>query len=388
MNLSGNIVKKAKTKQGQSWQLTVEMPRDPITGERKRKYKTVTGTKKEADQALRRFITELERGEYIEDNNITVSDWLQKWLEVYIVPTVSPTTLVGYKGMIRRYIDPLIGHLQVQEMNALAVQIWVNKLKVSPSSGEPLTAGTIKHTYHVLRGAMDKAVQAGLIHRSPCAGIQLPKGEKKKPVIYDETQIQQLLDFARGTEMELIIDLELCMGMRRGELLGLQWQDVNWEKNQIHIIRSRVAVDGKSVVKQPKTESGTRTLDVPEILMKKLKSYKVKCMEQKIRVGRRLLEEDFIIVHPDGKPIYPEYVSQMFTKLQKRANLPKCRFHDLRHLCASIMVKQGVEVKVAQERLGHKDITTTMNIYAHVLPGSAKEAAEKIGQLVYKDQVV
>ena len=388
MNLSGNIVKKAKTRKGQSWQLTVEMPRDPITGERKRKYKTVTGTKKEADQALRRFITELERGEYIEDNNITVSDWLQKWLEVYIVPTVSPTTLVGYKGMIRRYIDPLIGHLQVQEMNALAVQIWVNKLKVSPSSGEPLTAGTIKHTYHVLRGAMDKAVQAGLIHRSPCAGIQLPKGEKKKPVIYDETQIQQLLDFARGTEMELIIDLELCMGMRRGELLGLQWQDVNWEKNQIHIIRSRVAVDGKSVVKQPKTESGTRTLDVPEILMKKLKSYKVKCMEQKIRVGRRLVEEDFIIVHPDGKPIYPEYVSQMFTKLQKRANLPKCRFHDLRHLCASIMVKQGVEVKVAQERLGHKDITTTMNIYAHVLPGSAREAAEKIGQLVYKDQAV
>jgi integrase len=111
-------------------------------------------------------------------------------------------------------------------------------------------------------------------------------------------------------------------------------------------------------------------------------------MEQKIRVGRRLVEEDFIIVHPDGKPIYPEYVSQMFTKLQKRANLPKCRFHDLRHLCASIMVKQGVEVKVAQERLGHKDITTTMNIYAHVLPGSAREAAEKIGQLVYKDQAV
>ena len=388
MNLSGNIVKKAKTRKGQSWQLTVEMPRDPITGERNRKYKTVTGTKKEADQALRRFITELERGEYIEDNNITVSDWLQKWLEVYIVPTVSPTTLVGYKGMIRRYIDPLIGHLQIQEMNALAVQIWVNKLKVSPSSGEPLTAGTIKHTYHVLRGAMDKAVQAGLIHRSPCAGIQLPKGEKKKPVIYDETQIQQLLDFARGTEMELINDLELCMGMRRGELLGCQWQDIDWDKNQIHIIRSRVAVDGKSVVKQPKTESGTRTVDVPEILMKKLKAHKIQCMEQKIRVGRRLLEEDFIIVHPDGKPIYPEYVSQLFTKLQKRANLPKCRFHDLRHLCASIMVKQGVEVKVAQERLGHKDITTTMNIYAHVLPGSAREAAEKIGQLDYKDQAV
>ena len=388
MNLSGNIVKKEKTRKGQAWQLTVEMPRDPISGKRNRKYKTITGTKKEAEQELRRFITELEHGEYIADNKLTVSAWIQKWLDVYIIPTVSPTTLVSYRGMIRRYIDPLIGHLQVQELTALAVQIWVNKLRVSPSTGKDMTAATIKHTYHVLRGAMDKAVQAGIIHRSPCVGIQLPKGEKKKPVIYSEVQIQHLLDFARGTEMELIIDLELCMGMRRGELLGLQWQDIDWGKNQIHIIRSRVAVDGKSVVKQPKTESGTRTLDVPEILMQKLKRYKIKCMEQKIRMGRKLMEDDFIIVHTDGRPIYPEYVSQMFTKLQKRAGLPKCRFHDLRHLCASIMVKQGIEVKVAQERLGHKDITTTMNIYAHVLPGSAKEAAEKIGQLVYKSQAV
>ena len=95
------------------------------------------------------------------------------------------------------------------------------------------------------------------------------------------------------------------------------------------------------------------------------------------------MESDYIIVHPDGKPIYPEYLSQMLTKLQKKANLPQCRFHDLRHLCAAIMLLQGVNVKVAQERLGHKDIATTMNIYSYVLPSSAKEAAEKIGSLVF-----
>ena len=100
-------------------------------------------------------------------------------------------------------------------------------------------------------------------------------------------------------------------------------------------------------------------------------------------MGRNYTVTDYIIVHPDGKPVYPEYLSQLFTKLQDVAGLPKCRFHDLRHLCASIMLLQGVNVKVAQERLGHKDITTTMNIYSHVLPSSAKEAAEKIGQLVY-----
>ena len=102
-----------------------------------------------------------------------------------------------------------------------------------------------------------------------------------------------------------------------------------------------------------------------------------------MELGEAYTNTNYIIVHPDGKPIYPEYLSQMLTKLQTRANLPQCRFHDLRHLCASIMLMQGVNVKVAQERLGHKDISTTLNIYSHVLPSSAKEAEDKIGELVY-----
>ena len=105
-------------------------------------------------------------------------------------------------------------------------------------------------------------------------------------------------------------------------------------------------------------------------------------------MGADYTATEFIIVHPDGKPIYPEYLSQMLTKLQIKADLPQCRFHDLRHLCASIMLMQGVNVKVAQERLGHKDISTTLNIYSHVLPSSAKEAAEKIGELVYLNEAV
>ena len=117
--------------------------------------------------------------------------------------------------------------------------------------------------------------------------------------------------------------------------------------------------------------------------MQKLRKRKLECAANRMRLGRNYIVSDYVIVHEDGKPIYPEYLSQMLTKLQDRCGLPRCRFHDLRHLCASIMLLQGVNVKVAQERLGHKDITTTMNIYSHVLPSSAREAADKIGQLVY-----
>jgi integrase len=329
------------------------------------------------------YIRELEKGYYVKDTKITISEWIDTWLEVYIIPNVSPTTLSRYQGMIKRYIKPIIGHIQVQQLNTLAVQAWVNGLKISPSSGKPMAAATVKHAYHVLKGCMDKAVLAGIVPRSPCVGIKLPKGQKKAAIIYDELQIKQLIDAAKDTEIELVIDMELCLGLRTGELLGLWWQDIDWDKNQVHIVRNRVVVNGKSVVKEPKTANSVRTIDMPAQLMQKLRKHRLNCKANQLLLGSAYEVNDYIIVHPDGKPIYPEYLSQMLTKLQKKANLPQCRFHDLRHLCATIMLLQGVNVKVAQERLGHKDIATTMNIYSHVLPSSAREAAEKIGSLVF-----
>lgn len=257
---------------------------------------------------------------------------------MYITPNVSPTTLSRYEGMIKRYIKPIIGHIQVQELTTLAVQAWVNGLKTSPVSGKEMSAATIKHSYHVLKGSMDKAVLAGIIPRSPCTGIMLPKGPKKPPVVYDEQQIKQLIAAAKGTDMELVIDMELCLGLRRGELLGLQWEDIDFEKNQIHVVRNRVVVNGNSVVKDPKTESGRRTVDVPTQLIQKLRRHKTNCIANRLRMGQNYTVTDYVIVHPDGKPVYPEYLSQLFKKLQKKAGLPKCRFHDLRHLCASIML--------------------------------------------------
>lgn len=383
MITTGSYRKRYRTDGSYYWQITIELPKDPITGKRVRKYKSVDGKKKDAEIAMHEYIREIEKGYYVTDSKITIAEWIDTWLEVYITPNVSPTTLSRYEGMIKRYIKPLIGHMQVQQLNTLAVQAWVNGLKVSPASGKEMSAATVKHVYHVLKGSMDKAVLAGIVPRNPCVSIMLPKGQKKPPVVYDEEQIRQLIAAARGTEMELIIDIELCLGLRRGELLGLQWDDIDWEKNQIHIVHNRVVVNGKSVTKDPKTESSCRTVDVPAQLIQKLHKHKMECWANRLRMGKNYTVTDYIIVHPDGKPIYPEYVSQLFTKLQQKAGLPKCRFHDLRHLCASIMLMQGVNVKVAQEHLGHKDISTTMNIYSHVLPSVAKEAAQKIGSLVY-----
>lgn len=172
-------IQKRKRKTGYVWEVTIEMPPDPVTKKRNRTTKTVKGTKKEAEQVMRKLIDEAEKGYHVTNTKITVAEWVQTWLEVYIEPNVSPTTLSRYQGMIKRYIIPMIGSVQVQQLGALAVQAWVNSLKVSPLSGKEMSAATVKHTYHVLKGAMDKAVLAGIIPRSPCQGIMLPKGQKK-----------------------------------------------------------------------------------------------------------------------------------------------------------------------------------------------------------------
>ena len=327
---------------------------------------------------MQEYIRELEKCHHITNSKITVSEWIDTWMDIYIEPDISPTTLSGYQGMIRRYIKPLIGNIQVQELSTLTVQDWVNHLKVFPTSGKPMSVKTIKHTYHVLKGCMDKVALAGITPRSPCVSIMMPKGQKKPPVIYNQEQIKQLIAAAKGTEMELVIDTELSLGLKRGDLLGLQWGDIDWKNKQVQIIRNRVVVGGKSILKEPKTESSIRTVNIPEQLIQKLRQHRVKCLARKMQLGKNYTDTDFIIVHPDGKPIYPEYLSQIFTKLQKVANLPKCRFHDLRHLCASIMFLQGVDVKTAQKIFGHKDFTTILSIYTYVFPSSVKETAGKV----------
>ena len=387
-NTGMHITGSCQYRGGDKWELCAELPKNPGEKKRNRRYKTIHGTEKDAKRELRIWLTEIERGEYLVSDDTTVSEWMDTWLDIYQEPVNSPTTVFRYRALKRQYIDGTsIGTMPVQKLLPLSVQAWVNKLKASPHTGKPLSAKTISHAYRLLAGAMQTAVEGGLLTKSPCTNIKLPKGEKKEAVVYDEEQTKLLIATAKGTEMELVIDMELCFGLRRGELLGLQWGDIDWKNAKLHIIHNRVVANGV-INRQPKTPNSIRTLDIPDTLLRKLKAHKNKCIKRQLRRGKGFSEDSYIFVHPNGEPIYPEYLSQLLTKLQERAGLPHCRFHDLRHLCASIMVRQGVNVKVAQQILGHKDIQTTLNIYAKALPSSLKEASDKVGDFLYNDLAI
>ena len=384
MITTGSYRKRTRSDGSQYWQITVELPRDKQTGKRIRKYKSVEGKKRDAELAMHQFIRQIEQGYHNPDAKVTVNEWMDTWFDTYVVDNVSPTTSSRYKGMITRYIKPALGNITLQDLNLLTVQTWVNSLKKSPITGRSMSASTIKHIYDVLRGACDKAVLLEIIPKTPCAGVSLPRGAKKPAVVFDEKQIRQLIAAAKGTDMELLLDLELCGGFRRGELLGLKWCDIDFEKQQIHVVRTRVVVDGKVIVKEPKTEKSCRTVDVPEQLIEKLKQHKIKCMANRLRLGQAYKPSEYVIVGENGKEPYPEWISQKFSSLLERSGLPHCRFHDLRHLCASIMLMQNVHARIAQNHLGHACLQTTMSVYTHVLPSVSKEAAQKIGALVYE----
>lgn len=379
-------IRPRKRKDGQkAFQIIAELPPDPLTGKRQRKYLTIIGTKKEAEKALHKLIEELQYGEYIDRSDVTLEAWMTEWLDLYIKNTISPTTYVSYVDNMNNYIFPSLGKIRLQDLSTSQIQKLINSLSAcSPRSGKPMAPKTIKNIFLNINAAMEKAEILGMIRKNPCKHVVLPKVPRPIGTAYDEAEIQQLLDAAKGTDLELPLYIEVCLGLRRGELLALQYSAVDWDNNTISIIESRVTAGNEVIVKCPKTQSGRRDLIVPAHLMKMLRLRYSWYLQQKLRLGGDFTHSDLVICQPNGKPYHPDHFAKKFRKLLKDHSLRKIRFHDLRHTNASLMIASGIDIKVAQQRLGHSDVTTTLNIYSHVLQRSNQEAANTLDSLIFK----
>lgn len=382
-------IRKRIHKDGSSvYQLTIELPPDRITGRRNRKYETYS-TKKEAERRKTMVLSELARGTYIEENPLTVAEWMQQWLDTYIRGRVSPTTLSTYETQIRIYINGCLGKLRLQELDNLTIQNWVNRIAMaSPSSGKPISEKMQKNILANLRAAMDKAVLVGTIPKNPCVGVEVKRTPKNHFETYTMEEISMLLSAVDGTELELGIHMELCLGLRRGELLALRLSDIDWGNNKITVTKSRVCDRGQVIEKEPKTFAGKRVLDVPAQLMEMLRKRHLQIMEQKLARGPAFLADPYVISKNDlGEPYFPNYYSQKFQKLLDQNHLRKIEFHKLRHVNASLMAAQGIQPKTIQARLGHEDAKFSLDVYTHAMADSNKRAAQIIGDALYNRHV-
>lgn len=335
----------------------------------KPKYRNKTfDRKRDAEAWLGRIIQEIEGSIWMDAADMTVGQWLHHWLDHYVRGRLAPKTVESYEIIACAHLIPALGHIRLPKLRGQVVQSYYSQALKSGNklTGEGLSPRTVLHHHTCLHKAMRDAVRAGYIAVNPVDMAVPPKPIDKEIRPYTPHELQRILAAARSTSYYLPVAVGIHTGMRRGEVLGLQWGDIDFERGVIHVQRSMEQGKGPVIrLKDPKTAKSRRSVPIPELLLSELTG---------IRQGKP--DDALVMVWPDGSPITPLKLSHMFAYIRGRAGLAHGTYHTLRHSYATILLTRGVNPKVVQELLGHSTITTTMNTYSHVVPALLAQAVE------------
>lgn len=374
---TGSIRKRVTSGGKISYQITLETESDPVSGKRRRQFKTVHGTKKQAEAIMRRMIQEIESGGIAAPSAMTVGDWMVKWLGEFR-PNIETTTREGYQEKIDNYIVPVLGKIPLKDLRTESIQCWVNGL-----SQRGLTAKTVRNAFNILNPALKKAVVLRMIPHNPSEGVELPKLVHPEVSIYDTALCKRALQAARGTDMYLIVLLEVMTGLRRGELVALKWSHIDLDSEVIHICENTVRANGGTITKQPKSKAGNRSIAIGSEVVEELRQAKAEYEIDRKSYGAGFHDDGYVIHQEDGKPFRPDSVTHKWRNFEKKNGFPHIKFHGLRHSNATALIQAGVSPKVVQQRLGHADVSITLNTYAHVTKTMDQDAATKLDTLVF-----
>ncbi len=355
------------------------------TGKRKVFYGK---TRKQVQEKLKIVLHEQQQGTLVTAAPQTVAQYLTDWLENTHKRRVRPRTYERYREAVYMHIIPSLGHYQLQKLMAQHVQTFYTK-----KADEGLAPATIIYYHSVLHNALDMAVKWGLVFRNVCDLVSPPRKQPFEIQPLTMEQMQTLLATVRGHKWEALFTLALATGMRRGELLGLKWQDINFETGilQVRRVLSRVPTNMPErehvyVEAEPKTQKSRRSVMIAPFALEALKKHRNDQLEAKLKAGAFWQEYDYMFCTLHGTHLNPNHVVEEFKKLLNRARLPNIRFHDLRHSAATLLLSLGVHPKVVQELLGHTQISMTMDVYSHVLPGMQQDAMSKLDAALIKQE--
>lgn len=296
-----------------------------------------------------------------------------------LVIAVTPKTRDRYAGIIRAHLIPAFGMLELTALQPQRIQSYYSQaLKSGRKDGKGgLSARTVRYHHMVLYEALKHAVKYGLLIRNVAEAVDPPIPEYKGITIIDSDGVRELLQAAKETPYHACIFTAVYTGLRRSELLGLRWCDVDLELATLSIVQTlHQTQNGMYVVGKPKTKGSSRMIALSPSLAILLREQKQNQELDRMLLGKPLLPEDLVFSNPDGSPLRPNTVSRAFEKLARSLGL-KMRFHDLRHAHATLMLRQGVHPKIVSERLGHSSVAITLDIYSHVLPGLQEAAAHQ-----------
>jgi integrase len=360
-----------------SWTIWWDEPRGQ-DGKRRQRSKTIKGTKKDAEARLREILASLDTGSYVVPSKQTVGDFFTRWLQDYAAHNVRPRTLDGYRDIIKQHLVPAIGAVTLTRLTPAHIQHYYSMaLESGRLDGKGgLSARTVKHHHRLLVEASGHALKWGLVVRNVALAVDPPKPVNVEMHTLDNTGVHKLLEASRETPYYSLIHLALYTGMRRSELLGLRWKDVDLGMATVSIVQAMHKLrDGSIVFSEPKTAKSRRMVVLTPTSALALKQHRQKQEALADMLGKPLSGDDLVFCNVDSTSLSPSTVSHAFLDITRKAGLKGIRLHDLRHSHASLMLKQNVHPKIVQERLGHSTIAITLDLYSHVTPGLQEAAA-------------
>ena len=373
-NGEGNIRKRSDGR----WEGRYTAGHDPVTG--KRITKNVLGkTQAEVREKLRRTIEETRGLDVARAGEYTTGQWLEVWFNDYAMLKVRPSSHQTYRGYLDHHIKPYIGNIPLTKLSSLDLQRLYKKLLSdgrvdrieSKKQPKGLSAKTVRNIHQIISSALKLAVEQKLIARNPAEGCALPKVERKEMQTLPVEQLTSFLREAKESGVYEMYYIDLATGLRRGELLGLKWSDIDLEKGDLRVQRQIGRIDGKIIEMPLKTKNAYRTLPLSTEAIDVL-------MQQRIKTGN----SEWVFPSPTGGPLSPDSVLHMLHRVLKRAGLPKVRFHDLRHTFATLALQNGVDIKTVSGMLGHFSADFTLDTYAHVTTSAKREAAKTMGNIL------
>lgn len=364
------------------------------------KYQYVSG-KREMDvkEKVDTLKGDVRNNTYAEPNRITIKQWLDTWLNVTIKEAVKDTTWLSYESMIKKHINPAIGGIRLMQLQTSHLQkLYNEKIKGGRSDGKEggLSPRTVRYIHQVINGSLKQAVKEKLISVNVSESVRLPKDPKKEMKVLELEDVSRFLETAKTNRYYkhyyAAYLLELYTGLRRGELLGIRWKDIDLKNRNIQVRQQLVKVGSKHEIRELKTESSqNRVISIPDEMIHELKDHKQKQEEFLKDLGYNDLQikEQFktglVFVNEIGTGfIQPRNFTRNFKGVLKTAKLGDIRFHDMRHTFALLSLQQGVDIKTLQSDLGHNSIETTLDRYGHVNDEMKRDAANKRSGLLKK----
>ncbi len=374
-NGEGNIRKRKDGK----WLVTFPTGLYTEKGKREYVYKYCT-TQAEAIERLRELQTEKAMGVCQGKAAVKTGDWIDTWIEKHKAPKLASATLTSYRNNFRIHIKPYVGEIPLKKLNTYNIQRMLDSIGGSLS--------TFVKNYNIIHGALERAVELGVISRNPCKGVNFPKEEEKKMRVLTKEEQKRLIAALDGEYYRPMFLTYLYTGMRMGEGIPLQWQDIDLNKRTLKVNKKAIVAhdynkhEAVQVVQDfCKTKSSKRTIAITAGLVSVLKEHKEAMMKLAEDMGEEWSEESLVFKNSRGNMVYSRNLQEVLYRIYDKAEIEGATMHTLRHTYATRCFEAGVDIKALSEQLGHKDVQTTYDIYVHLLEDTKVKEIDKLGEI-------